>query len=123
MKKLAIGTAIALGAVLALSGPVLSDTKGGKKKDEVKEKIEMAGEAKISIDQAIKTASDKVPGKVIEAELEKKHDKTVWEVEVVTGDNKVMEVHVDAASGSVIDVEEEGEPEKERKHERKREHH
>ncbi len=123
MKKLSIGTAIALGAVLALSWPVLSDTKGGKKMDEVKEKIEMAGEAKISIDQAIKTASDKVPGKVIEAELEKKHDKTVWEVEVVTADGKVMEVHVDADSGGVIDVEEEGEQDKEREHDRKREHH
>jgi len=49
MKKLAMGTAIALGAVLALSGPVLSDTKSGKKKDEVKEKIEMAGEVGLEI--------------------------------------------------------------------------
>jgi uncharacterized membrane protein YkoI len=123
MKKLVLGTAIAVGAVLALSGPVLSDSKSEKKKDGVKEKLEMAGEAKVSIDQAIKAALDKVPGKVIEAELEKKHDKTVWEVEVVTAENKVMEVHVDADSGAVIDVEEEGEQDKERKHDRKREHH
>jgi len=57
--------------------------------------------------QAIKTASEKVPGKVVEAELEKKHGTLVWEVEVVTAENKVMEVHIDAESGAVIDVEEE----------------
>ena len=111
------------GGVLALSGPVFADEKGGKGKDETKEKVEMAGAAKVTIDQAIKTASEKVQGKVIEAELEKKHDKTVWEVEVVTSENKVMEVHVDADSGAVIDVEEEKPGKKqERKRERKKEH-
>ena len=67
----------------------------------------MAATAKVTIDQAIKPASEKVAGKVVEAELEMKHDKLVWEVEVVTVDNKVMEVHIDAESGAVIDVEEE----------------
>jgi uncharacterized membrane protein YkoI len=74
----------------------------------------------IAVDRAIKTASEKVPGKVVEAELEKKHDKLVWEVEVVTAGNKVLEVHIDAESGAVIDVEEE-KPEKGMKHERKQE--
>ena len=77
----------------------------GEKKGETKGKAEMAAAAKVTIDQAIKTASDKVAGKVIEAELEKKHNKLVWEVEVVTSDNKVMEVHIDAETGTVIDVE------------------
>ncbi len=51
----------------------------------------MAAKAKVTIDQAIKTASEKVAGKVVEAELEKKHDKLLWEVEVVTAENKVMD--------------------------------
>ena len=75
-----------------------ADTKG---------KVEMAAAAKVTIDQAVKTASEKVPGTIIEAELEKKHHKFVWEVEVVTADKKVMEVHIDADTGAVIDVEEE----------------
>jgi uncharacterized membrane protein YkoI len=86
-------------------------------------KAEMAAAAKVTIDQAIKTALDKVPGKVIEADLETKHNKLIWEVEVVTAQNKVMEVHIDADTGAVIDVEEEkAESKKERKHEQKREH-
>ena len=107
MKQLLGVMALAIGAVLVLNGPAWSDQKGKGKKDESKETVEMAAKAKVTIDQAIKTASEKVPGKVVEAELEKKHGTLVWEVEVVTAENKVMEVHIDAESGAVIDVEEE----------------
>jgi uncharacterized membrane protein YkoI len=120
MKQLLGVLALAIGAMLVLNGPAWSDQKGKGKKDEVKETIEMAATAKVTIDQAIKTASEKVAGKVVEAELEKKHDKVIWEVEVVTAENKVMEVHIDADSGAVIDVEEE-QPEKDMKGEQKRE--
>ncbi len=86
---------------LAVAGAASADEK------EKKGKAEMAAAAKVTIDQAIKTASDKVAGKVIEAELEKKHNKIVWEVEVLTAENKAMEVHIDADTGDVIDIEEE----------------
>jgi uncharacterized membrane protein YkoI len=120
MKQLLGVIVLAIGVVLVLNGPAWSDQKGKGKKDEVKETVEMAATAKVTIDQAIKTASEKVPGKVVEAELEKKHNTLVWEVEVVTAENKVMEVHIDAESGAVIEVEEE-KPEKDMKREKKRE--
>jgi len=66
---------------------------------------EMAKEAKVTVDQAIKTATEKVQGTVVEAELEKKHDKTIWEVEILGADGKTSEVHIDAMTGAVIDVE------------------
>jgi hypothetical protein len=88
-----------------------------------KEKAEMAAAAKVTIDQAVKAATENTAGKVIEAELEKKHDKLVWEVEVVTSENKVMEIHIDAETGAVISTEEKkAEAKKEKKRERKREH-
>ena len=59
----------------------------------------------MTAEQAIKTAMEKVPGTVVEAELEKKHGKTVWEVEILGADGKVTEVHIDAADGTVIDTE------------------
>jgi uncharacterized membrane protein YkoI len=120
MKQLVGILAVAVGVMLVLNGPAWSDQKGKGKKDESKETVEMAAEAKVTIDQAIKTASEKVPGKVVEAELEKKGGTLVWEIEVVTAENKVMEVHVDAESGAVIEVEEE-KPEKDMKSEQKRE--
>lgn len=96
---------------LAAAGIAFGDEK------EKNGKAEMAAAAKVTIDQAIKTASEKVSGKIIEAELEKKQNKLVWEVEVVTADKKLMEVHIDADTGAVIDVEEEkAEPKKKREH-------
>ncbi len=104
--KLPVGTiAVVMGSMLLFSGPAWSSEK--EKKDEVKEAIDMAAAAKVTIDQAIKTASEKVAGTIVEAELERKHNKIVWEVEVLTADNKLMEVHIDAETGTVIDVEEE----------------
>jgi uncharacterized membrane protein YkoI len=117
--KLLGGVAPVLCVMAVLVGPAWSEGKG--KKDEVKESVEMAAAAKVTIEQAIKTASERVSGKVIEAELEKKHGTLVWEVEVVTAENKVMEVHIDAETGAVIDVEEENAA-KGKKRERKREH-
>lgn len=68
--------------------------------------VELANYVKITIDQAIKTGSEKVAGTVVQAELVKKHGKTVWEVEVLSSEGKVTEVHIDAASGEIIDTEE-----------------
>lgn len=85
-------------SMLIISTSAWGDDKEGKVADLVKD-------AKVTVDQAIKTASEKVPGTVVEAELEKKHGKTVWEVEVFGADGSVTEVHIDAATGTVIDTE------------------
>jgi uncharacterized membrane protein YkoI len=99
------------GSVLALSVPAWSDDNGKKEMDETREAVELSKTAKVTVEQAIKTATEKVAGKVIEAELEKKHGKAVWEVEIVGEDGKVTEVHVDADSGAVVVAEEKKEKE------------
>jgi uncharacterized membrane protein YkoI len=109
MKRFGMITIIASAALLAMSLPAWSDEKEDGKP------AELVKSAKVTIDQAIKTASEKVQGTVIEAELEKKHDKVIWEVEVYAADGKVSEVHVDADSGTVIDVEDKKEKKKEGK--------
>ena len=60
----------------------------------------------IDIVKAIEIAKAEVPGTVMEAELDDKHDKLVYEVEIETEDGKEMEVEIDAASGEVLEVEE-----------------
>jgi uncharacterized membrane protein YkoI len=101
--KLSVIAVAVLAGVGLLAAPAWSDKKG--KGEEEGNVAGMAREAKVTVDQAIKTALEKVQGTVVEAELEKKHDKTIWEVEVVGADGKVTEVHIDAATGAVIDVE------------------
>jgi uncharacterized membrane protein YkoI len=108
MKRLGM-VAVIIVSMVVLSTAAWSDDKEGNVADLVKD-------SKITIDQAIKTAQEKVPGTVVEAELEKKHGKTVWEIEVVGADGKVTEVHIDAAAGTVIDTE----AKKEEKHEGKK---
>jgi uncharacterized membrane protein YkoI len=98
MRTWGIITAGVVGLLFALVSTSGADDKEGKITDLVKD-------AKVTIDQAIKTASEKVSGTVVEAELEKKHGKTVWEVEVLGADGNVTEVHIDAATGAVIDTE------------------
>ena len=66
--------------------------------------VEMAVGAKVTIEQAIKTTSEKVSGKIIEAQL--KPNNLVWRVKVIKAESKVLEVHIDAESGVVINVEE-----------------
>ena len=105
---------VLLASFALLSMPAWSD-KG--KKGKQGNVAELAKDAKITIDQAVKNGSDKVPGTVVEAELEKKHGKTVWEVEVLDAAGKVTEVHIDAATGEVIDAEEKhGTHDKKEKH-------
>ena len=68
--------------------------------------VEMAVGTKVTIEQAVKTASEKVSGRVIKAELRKKQSRLMWEVEVITAEKKVMKVHIGADTGDVIGVEE-----------------
>jgi uncharacterized membrane protein YkoI len=91
-------TAAALTCVFVM--PAWSGEKG-KHEGNV---ADLVKDAKVTIDQAIKTALEKVSGMPVEAQLEKKLGKTVWEVEIVGSDGKVTEVHIDAGSGQVIDM-------------------
>jgi len=107
MKALGIIMVFLAGAVLGFAGFIDPAWSAEKEKKEHEAKVaDLAKEAKITIDQAIKTASEKVQGTVVEAELEKKKGKTVWEVEIVGGDGKVTEVHVDADAGTIVAMEE-----------------
>ena len=61
--------------------------------------------SKIEVTDAIKAATAKVPGRVIDTELKSKNGKTVWEVDIANADGKAAEVDVDAATGQVLDSE------------------
>lgn len=73
----------------------------------IQQKVHVAGEVTISADQALHTALHKVPGTVVEMELEEEpNHQPMWEEEIVTADGKLMEVEIDGKTGSVLDVKE-----------------
>lgn len=100
-KSMAVG-AVVISAVAVVGGLVWS-----AEKDKIKEKGDDSTQvaaivSKITVDQASKVALDNFPGKVIEADLEKKLERMVWEIDVQTAEQGVMVVQVDADSGSVV---------------------
>ena len=98
MRALALTGLLAFSLLWGWGTVAWSDDKEGKITDLVKD-------AKVTAEQAMKTAMEIVPGTVVEAELEKKHGKTVWEVEILGADGKITDVHIDAGDGTVIDTE------------------
>ena len=88
------------------------DAKTGKVTEE-EEEIDIkdprfASKAKITLDQAKKTALAAHPGEVIESETSIESDGSIsYEFDIKTKDGKEWEVEVDAVTGKIVETEEE----------------
>ena len=60
----------------------------------------------LSLSEIMKQASSKIPGKVLEVELEEKGGMIVYEIEFLSEHNVVMEMLIDARTGRLISVQE-----------------
>ena len=69
-------------------------------------KAERAALAKISFEDAMRAALARVPGRIVEAELEVEEGCLVYTFEIVGADKEVGEVMIDAGSGEVLDSDE-----------------
>ncbi len=98
LPKLLLTTSFAL----CLGFPFTSINSFGRE-DGLHDKAEMAKKAKVKIRRAIQSANEKVPGMVTKAELEIKHGPLMWEIEIVTDNGEVVEVHLNAEDGKIID--------------------
>jgi uncharacterized membrane protein YkoI len=56
--------------------------------------------------QILETVTAEIPGEVVEVELEREHGVWVYEFKVIAPDGHVLEVLVDAASGALLEHEE-----------------
>jgi uncharacterized membrane protein YkoI len=89
-------TAGVLSTVIALS---LTACEMTHRHHHDEDEAHLASMATVDIHQAIETASQKVPGTVVEAKLDKEDGQAIWEVEIITPDGRKVEVHVDAKTG------------------------
>ena len=72
MNKKNVGiAAVVIGVISIVGGMVWSAEKDKHKEEDAKQLVAMAMAAKITIEEAMKTALENFPGKVVEAELEK----------------------------------------------------
>lgn len=99
----ALGVALAVGLIAVLSVQIALGDEDGS--DRLEEGSELVGEASISPGEAIAIAESEASGTAEDAELERRGDQLVYEVEVGETD-----VYVDANDGSVlsVDVEDDG---------------
>jgi uncharacterized membrane protein YkoI len=67
------------------------------------EKVRWARATKVPVVEAIKTATMRMPGQVIEASLHSIRGRLLYEVEVVTHDGKVIELYVDPQTGKLVE--------------------
>ena len=67
----------------------------------------LAKQAKISIEQARKTALERVAGTITEEEIEMEHGILVYSIEIRDANQKTFDVEVDAKTGEIVRVEEE----------------
>lgn len=59
----------------------------------------------ITIEDAIGIAREQVSGQVVQAELERKGGRLIYEVDIISDQGPKYEVKVDASTGEVIEVE------------------
>lgn len=80
--------------------------KSEKPEGHEQKQSDLASQAKISKEDAIKIALSRVPNATIkEAELEHEHGKLQWSFDVSVPDNKdIQEINIDAITGEVISV-------------------
>ena len=97
-RKFMIPALIVAAGVATAGGLAFAKQAGVMDNDAV---VDLA-KAKISLSQAIGTAEAQAAGKATKAELEGERGTVVFNVEVVTTDNKVFDVKVDANDGKVL---------------------
>jgi hypothetical protein len=100
-------TILIAGTVIGLAGIVGEMVwSGDNGKLQGAEVIALATSTKITVDGAVVTALGTMAGQVVEAKLEKRGDKTVWNIDILTTEEAIMTVCIDAVSGVMMLTEE-----------------
>ncbi len=67
--------------------------------------LDLANQVSMTAEQAIAIALADVPGRVVEAEIEQEGGSVIWEIEVVSTENKRFEFEIDATDGRILEKE------------------
>jgi len=91
-------------AVLFVASVVAGgDDKDGREHDAIRGALQR-GEV-LPLAKILAIAQEKVPGDVIEVELESKRGALVYEIKVLAQSGRVREIKIDARTGTVINIE------------------
>jgi uncharacterized membrane protein YkoI len=91
-------------ALAAASGVTAGDKKA-KEHDAIRSALQR-GEV-LPLSKILAIASQRVPGDVIEVELEDEERVLVYEIKILTDGGRVREIKIDARTGAVLEIEDE----------------
>ena len=90
---------------LIVAGTSFTALSGQSDHDRNDHNPELVNQASLTAEQAIAIALSDIPGKVVEAEIEKEDGMLVWEIEVLNNENQVYEFEIDAKDGRILEKE------------------
>lgn len=82
-----------------------TEEQEGNDRSEAAESAQLSALARISSGQARAAALARVPGTVLDAELDNENGNVVYSVEVRKADRSVVDIKVDAGTGQVLHIE------------------
>ncbi len=100
-------TLLALAASLAFAAPALADGERGRSGDHDEALSAVERREALPVTRIIGIAQGAVPGEIVEIELEREHNRLVYEVKILARSGRVREIEIDARSGAVLQVEDE----------------
>ena len=95
--------------VVIAAGPALADRRGGRERDD--DDQERAWQARKSgtvlpIEVILDRVLREFPGEILEIDFDDDDDGYIYEIKVLTRRGIVLEIEVDAATGQILDIEE-----------------
>jgi len=104
MNKL-IPPALVLSAVLGLGAIASPAVAGDKKPDHEAARAALARGEILPLPRILTIATGRVPGDVLEVELEDEHGRLIYDLKILAKNGRVREVEIDAKTGAVLKVE------------------
>ena len=95
----------ALCAGLLAVASVVADVDDGHEREHDAIRSALQRGEVLPLTRILAIAQEKVPGDVIEVELESKHGTLVYEIKVLAQSGRVREIKIDAKSGTVLKIE------------------
>lgn len=101
-----IPPALVLSAVLGL-GAIASPALAGehKKSDHEAARAALARGEILPLPRILAIATARVPGDVLEVELEDEHGRLIYDLKILARNGRVREVEIDAKTGAVLQIE------------------
>ena len=98
--------AFVLSAVIGLGATVSPAFAGDQKKpDHEAARAALARGEILPLPRILIIAAGRVPGDVLEVELEDEHGRLIYDLKILAGNGRVREVEIDARTGAVLKVE------------------